>query len=85
MMAPTTAPPTPPTAAPTEKLLAYAARIVGDDARTRIVLDFDAKPDFEVRYIASPDRIVIDLPATAFGFSADSPIRRDNFTQQTHP
>ncbi len=57
---------------PTEKLLAYAARIVGDDARTRIVLDFDAKPDFEVRYIASPDRIVIDLPATAFGFSADA-------------
>jgi N-acetylmuramoyl-L-alanine amidase len=58
--------------APTEKLLAYAARIVGDDARTRIVLDFDQKPDFEVRYIASPDRIVIDLPATAFGFSADA-------------
>jgi N-acetylmuramoyl-L-alanine amidase len=57
---------------PAEKLLAYAARIAGDDARTRIVLDFDQKPDFEVRYIASPDRIVIDLPATAFGFSADA-------------
>lgn len=56
----------------TEKLLAYSARIAGDDARTRIVLDFDQKPDFEVRYIASPDRIVIDLPATAFGFSADA-------------
>lgn len=55
-----------------EKLLAYSARIAGDDARTRIVLDFDQKPDFEVRYIASPDRIVIDLPATAFGFSADA-------------
>lgn len=57
---------------PTEKLLAYSARIAGDDARTRIVLDFDQKPEFEVRYIASPDRIVIDLPATAFGFSADA-------------
>jgi N-acetylmuramoyl-L-alanine amidase len=56
----------------TEKLLAYSARIAGDDARTRIVLDFDQKPDFEVRYIASPDRIVIDLPATAFGFAADA-------------
>jgi N-acetylmuramoyl-L-alanine amidase len=60
------------TEVPKEKLLAYAARIAGDDARTRIVLDFDQKPDFEVRYIASPDRIVIDLPATAFGFSADA-------------
>lgn len=58
--------------APTEKLLAYAARIAGDDARTRIVLDFDRKPDFQVRYIASPDRIVIDLPATAFGFAANT-------------
>lgn len=57
---------------PAEKLLAYAARIAGDDARTRIVLDFDRKPDFQVRYIASPDRIVIDLPATAFGFAADT-------------
>lgn len=53
--------------APTERLLAYAARIAGDDARTRVVLDFDRKPEFKVRYIASPDRIVIDLPATAFG------------------
>ena len=58
--------------APTEKLLAYAARIAGDDARTRIVLDFDKRPDFQVRYIASPDRIVIDLPATAFGFAAEA-------------
>jgi N-acetylmuramoyl-L-alanine amidase len=57
---------------PTEKLLAYSARIAGDDARTRIVIDFDQKPDFEIRYIASPDRIVIDLPATAFGFAAET-------------
>ncbi|KQW32236.1 N-acetylmuramoyl-L-alanine amidase [Rhizobium sp. Root274] len=60
------------TDAPTEKLLAYAARIAGDDARTRIVIDFDQKPEFEIRYIASPDRIVVDLPATAFGFAAET-------------
>lgn len=53
-----------------EPLLAYAARIVGDDARTRIVIDFDRQPSFSVHYIANPERIVVDLPATAFGFSA---------------
>lgn len=52
-------------------LVAYAARIAGDRARTRIVIDFDRKPSFEVRYIAKPDRIVVDLPATAFAFGQD--------------
>ncbi len=54
-----------------EPLLAFAARIAGDSARTRIVLDFEEKPEFSVHYIAAPDRIVIDLPATAFGFPAE--------------
>ncbi|MDM9629304.1 N-acetylmuramoyl-L-alanine amidase [Rhizobium sp. S152] len=54
-----------------EPLLAYGARIVGDDARTRIVIDFDREPAFSIHYIANPERIVIDLPATAFGFPAD--------------
>lgn len=54
---------------PSERLVAFAARIVGDDARTRIVIDFDRAPTFETRYIANPDRIVIDLPATAFAFA----------------
>lgn len=49
-------------------LLAYSARIAGDRARTRIVIDFDRKPDVEVRYMAKPDRIVVDMPATAFTF-----------------
>lgn len=53
-----------------DPLLAYGARIVGDDARTRIVIDFDREPRFSVHYIANPERIVIDLPATAFGFPA---------------
>jgi N-acetylmuramoyl-L-alanine amidase len=52
------------------KLLAFSARIAGDDARTRVVIDFDGKPDFTAHYVASPERIVIDLPATAFGFPA---------------
>lgn len=51
-------------------LLAFGARIAGDNARTRVVLDFDGKPTFSVHYVANPDRVVIDLPATAFGFPA---------------
>lgn len=53
-----------------DPLLAYGARIVGDDARTRIVIDFDREPRFSVHYIANPERIVVDLPATDFGFPA---------------
>ena len=54
---------------PAHPLVAFAARIAGDEARTRIVLDFDRAPTIETRYIANPDRIVIDLPATAFAFA----------------
>lgn len=61
---------------PTERIVAFAARIAGDEARTRIVLDFDRPPTFETRYIANPDRIVVDLPATAFAFAEkDLPAR----------
>lgn len=54
-----------------EPLLAFSARIAGDDARTRIVIDFDGRPEFSVHYVAAPERIVVELPATAFGFPAD--------------
>lgn len=50
-------------------LIAYAARIAGDDARTRIVIDFDRKPDFQLHYTADPNRLIIDLPDTDFGFN----------------
>ncbi|HWU61980.1 MAG TPA: N-acetylmuramoyl-L-alanine amidase [Ensifer sp.] len=47
-------------AAATE-LNAKAARIAGDEARTRIVIDFDVKPDFTVHYLEGPNRIVVDI------------------------
>ncbi|MDB5554347.1 MAG: N-acetylmuramoyl-l-alanine amidase protein [Rhizobium sp.] len=52
-----------------EPLIAYAARIAGDDARTRVVIDFDRKPEFSLHYTAQPNRLIIDLGETAFGFS----------------
>ena len=58
-------------AAAQKPLLAFAARIAGDEARTRIVIDFDEKPEFSVHYVAAPERVVVDLPATAFGFKEE--------------
>lgn len=54
-----------------EPLIAYAARIAGDDARTRVVIDFDRKPEFSLHYTARPNRLIIDLGETSFGFSED--------------
>ena len=52
-------------------LLAFSARIAGDDARTRLIIDFDRKPEFKVHYVANPYRVLIDLPETAFGLKAE--------------
>ncbi len=52
-------------------LIAYAARIAGDDARTRIVIDFDRKPNFTLHYTAHPNRLIVDLDETAFGFARE--------------
>ena len=49
-------------------LIAYNALLVGDDARARLVVDFDRKPEFSYHYLKDPARVVITLPATAFGF-----------------
>jgi N-acetylmuramoyl-L-alanine amidase len=46
------------------ELVAKAARIAGDEARTRIVIDFDVKPEFTVHYLESPNRIVVDIAGT---------------------
>lgn len=53
-------------------LIAYNALLVGDDARARLVVDFDRKPEFSYHYLKDPARVVITLPATAFGFSDDA-------------
>lgn len=53
-------------------LLAFDARIAGDDARTRLVITFDRKPDFSIRYVADPVRVIVDLPETSFGLKPES-------------
>nr|WP_245224002.1 N-acetylmuramoyl-L-alanine amidase [Rhizobium halophytocola] len=61
-------------------LVAYAARIAGDEVRTRVVIDFDHKPTFKVHYLDGPQRIVIDLPDTVFGFKPGALAARGVFT-----
>ena len=51
-------------------LVAHQARIIGDEARTRIVLDFAEEPEFDIHYLDSPTRIVVDFPAVNFAFPA---------------
>ncbi len=49
-------------------LVVNAARIIGEEARTRIVMDFNEEPEFEVHYLDAPARIVVDFPAVGFSF-----------------
>jgi N-acetylmuramoyl-L-alanine amidase len=67
-------------AAAEKPLLAFAARIAGDEARTRIVIDFEERPEFSIHYVAAPARVVVDLPATAFGFPQEDLAARGLFS-----
>ncbi|WP_377288429.1 N-acetylmuramoyl-L-alanine amidase [Rhizobium sp. SG2393] len=60
-------------------LLAYEARLAGDDARGRLVISFDRKPDYKIHYLANPYRVVVDLPETAFGIKPEDMAARGLF------
>lgn len=64
-----------------EEFIASSGRIIGDEGRARLVLDFDKEPDFEVHYLNSPPRIVIDLPEVDFRFDVDALVARGLFTE----
>ncbi|WP_425602979.1 N-acetylmuramoyl-L-alanine amidase [Hoeflea prorocentri] len=53
---------------PAESLVAFDFRAAGDEVRTRIVMEFEQKPEFSYHLLASPHRLVVDLPETVFGF-----------------
>jgi N-acetylmuramoyl-L-alanine amidase len=63
-----TAAATPPGRAATEFPIASDARLGGDDAQTRFVVDFSQKIDFRAFTLANPYRVVIDLPQVTFQF-----------------
>lgn len=65
----------------TTPLLAYSGRIAGDEARTRLVIDFDRRPDISVHYVANPYRVLIDLPETVFSLNKDEVAARGVFSE----
>ena len=60
--------PAPPSALP----VASEARLIGDQRRTRFVMDIDRRLDIAVSLLADPSRVVVDLPETFFKVSPES-------------
>lgn len=52
-------------------LIAYTARLIGDDSRVRLLMEFDREPELKINYLNQPHRIVVDLPKTRFEFNED--------------
>lgn len=61
-----------PAKAASDPPIAFAARVVGDDSRTRLIVDFDRKVDYDVYLLDNPKRVMIDLPETLFSLDSDS-------------
>ncbi len=51
---------------PAARTMALDARLAGDASRTRLVIDLNRKVELRAYQIASPNRIVVDLPEVSF-------------------
>ena len=67
---PSSAPATTTPAAAPSFPIATAARLAGDDNRTRFVLDLDKSIPFRAFTLADPYRVVVDLPQVNFQLAA---------------
>ncbi|WP_322989630.1 N-acetylmuramoyl-L-alanine amidase [Hoeflea sp.] len=65
-----------PEPADKKPLVAIDARMAGDENRVRLVVDFEGEPEFQLRYLAHPDRVVLDLPETVFAFEKNALVAR---------
>jgi N-acetylmuramoyl-L-alanine amidase len=54
-------------------LIALSGDMTGDETRVRAVFTFDREPVLSRLIISNPDRLVIDLPETSFGFAGPGP------------
>jgi len=52
--------------------VAYAARLVGDKGRARLIVDFDSAVSYKTSVIKDPKRIVINLSKTVFSLNKDA-------------
>jgi len=48
--------------------IAYSGRLLGDGESVRLLIDLDARADFQPFYMNNPLRLVIDMSKTAFRF-----------------
>ncbi len=60
----------PSTRAANDFPLATDVRLGGDDAQTRLVIDFSQKIDIRAFTLANPYRVVVDMPQVTFQFPA---------------
>ena len=54
--------------------VAYALRVLGDASRTRLILEFDGKPEHRVRLLTGPDRIAVELSPMVFALADPSQV-----------
>jgi N-acetylmuramoyl-L-alanine amidase len=59
-------PPIQPVIVPPTQVTARDAKVVGDGARTRFVMDLSGSTPLSVFTLDNPDRVVVDLPETHF-------------------
>ena len=59
-------------AAEDETAIAFAARVIGDEKRARLVVDFDKTVTYDAYLLADPRRIIIDLSQTAFSLDGEA-------------
>lgn len=52
--------------------VASQARLVGDQKRTRFILDLDRRIDISVTLLAEPARVIVDMPETRFNLSPEA-------------
>ncbi len=55
-----------------EPAIAYAARVLGDATRTRLIVDFDRPVEHDVYLMENPRRLVVDLDRTVFSLPDDT-------------
>ena len=51
--------------------IAFAARVIGDANRGRLLIDFDKALDYEVYLLDEPKRVVIDMSETVFSLEGE--------------
>ncbi|MGI9357036.1 MAG: N-acetylmuramoyl-L-alanine amidase [Rhizobiaceae bacterium] len=57
---------------PDKAAVAYAARLVGDAKRARLIVDFDSSVSYKISVIKDPKRVVINLSKTVFSLNKDA-------------